>query len=137
VPYIRAEAIKTLTEEYGWKSYPRKHDESRFTKFYEGYWLPKKFGYDTRRIQYSSLILTKQMTREEALDKLALPAHDPETIEQDFEYVANKLDMTVAELQRLMELPNKSYRDYRSQRYLFELGAKVMRLLGMERAIKR
>jgi N-acetyl sugar amidotransferase len=137
VPYIREDAIKTLTEEYGWKSYPRKHDESRFTKFYEGYWLPKKFGYDTRKIQYSSLILTKQMTRDDALSKLALPAHDPETIDQDFEYVANKLDMTVDELQRLMELPNKSYRDYKSQRYLFDLGAKVMHFLGMERAIKR
>lgn len=137
VPYIRSEAIETLSREYGWKSYPRKHDESRFTKFYEGYWLPTKFGYDTRKIQYSSLILTGQMTREEALNNLAQPAYDPETAEQDFEYIANKLDMTVAELTALMKLPNKSYRDYKSQHYLFELGAKVMHMLGMERAVKR
>jgi hypothetical protein len=77
------------------------------------------------------------MTREEALTNLAQPAYDPETAEQDFEYIANKLDMTVAELTALMKLPNKSYRDYKSQHYLFELGAKVMHMLGMERAVKR
>jgi hypothetical protein len=77
------------------------------------------------------------MTREEALSNLAQPAYDKETIEQDFEYIANKLDMTVAELTALMKLPNKSYRDYKSQRYLFDLGAKVMHMLGMERAVKR
>ena len=59
-----------MIEKFGWQSYPQKHFESRFTKFYEGYWLPKKFGYDTRKVQYSSLILTDQMTREEALEKL-------------------------------------------------------------------
>ena len=56
MPYIKADALKMLEAEYGWKPYPQKHFESRFTKFYEGYWLPERFGFDTRRVQYSSLI---------------------------------------------------------------------------------
>ena len=70
VPYVKEDAMRLLQEKFGWQPYPQKHFESRFTRFYESYWLPKKFGYDTRRVQYSSLILTKQMTREEALEKL-------------------------------------------------------------------
>src|ERR1051326_3072781 len=87
VPYIKADAMRFLTERFGWQAYPQKHFESRFTKFYESYWLPKKFGYDTRRVQYSSLILTNQMTRDEALAKLERPAHDETTIQSDTEHV--------------------------------------------------
>jgi N-acetyl sugar amidotransferase len=88
--YIKKDALEMLTDAYGWKPYPQKHFESRFTKFYEGYWLPERFGFDTRRVQYSSLILTKQMKREEALEKLKKPAHNPETIEDEFNYIATK-----------------------------------------------
>ena len=137
VPYIKEEAIKLLTEEIGWQPYPQKHFESRFTRFYEGYWLPEKFGYDTRRVQYSSLILTGQMTREQALKKLEKPAYDPEMIKHDFEYVATKLGISVDELQSYREAPNKTYRDYKSQRTIYALGAPVMRLLGMELGGKR
>lgn len=137
MPYIKTEAMRLLEEEFGWQPYPQKHFESRFTKFYEGYWLPKKFGYDTRKVQYSSLILTNQMTRDEALAKLALPAYDEETIAQEFEYIATKLRIPVEELQGYLEAPNKSYLDYKSQGRIYAVGAKVMRLLGMERGGKR
>ena len=69
-PYVKSEAVNLLQRDYGWKAYPQKHFESRFTKFYESYWLPERFGFDSRRVQYSSLILTGQMTRDEALEKL-------------------------------------------------------------------
>jgi N-acetyl sugar amidotransferase len=137
VPYIKEEAVQFLADNFGWQKYPQKHFESRFTKFYEGYWLPEKFGYDTRRVQYSSLILTEQMTREEALEKLSRPAHDEGTIAGDFEYIATKLGITVAELQSYMDAPNKSYRDYKSQENIFYVGSKVMTLLGIERMVKR
>lgn len=137
VPYVKADAVRLLAEKFGWQTYPQKHFESRFTKFYEGYWLPKKFGYDTRKVQYSSLILTKQMTREEALERLSRPAFDEETIAQDFEYIATKLGISVDELQGYLEAPNKTYRDYKSQRGLFSVGATVMKLLGLETAVKR
>jgi N-acetyl sugar amidotransferase len=137
VPYVKEEATKFLVENFGWEKYPQKHFESRFTKFYEGYWLPKKFGYDTRRVQFSSLIVTKQMTREEALEKLKKPAYDENTIKQDFEYIATKLGITADELENYMNLPNKSYKDYKSQVKTFFWGTKIMRLLGLERRVIR
>ncbi len=137
VPYIKKDAMKLLMTEYGWQTYPQKHFESRFTKFFEGYWLPVKFGYDTRKVQFSSLILTGQMTREEAIAELAKPPYDEGTIAQDFQYIATKLGITSDELQKYMDQPNKSYKDYKSQETLFDLGAKVLHFLGMEKAIKR
>ena len=137
MPYIKEEAMNFLKETYGWQPYPQKHFESRFTRFYEGYWLPKKFKYDTRKVQYSSLILTKQMTREEALEKLKYPAIDEETAAHDFEYIATKLGITVAELQSHMDAPNKTYKDYKNQEKMFKLGTKVMSWLGLENSPKR
>jgi N-acetyl sugar amidotransferase len=137
VPYIKEEAMNFLVERFGWERYPQKHFESRFTKFFEGYWLPTKFGFDTRRVQFSSLIVTKQMTREAALARLALPSFDKDTIGQDFDYVATKLGITPKELRGYHEAPNKSYRDYKSQLPLFLMGAKVMDMLGLEKRIEK
>ena len=137
LPYTKAKAIEVLSRLYGWRPYPQKHFESRFTRFYEGYWLTTRFGYDTRRVQYSSLILTGQMTREEALRQLEKPAYDPATIDEDFEYIATKLGISVAELRSYHQMPLKTYRDYRNKQWMFNLGAKTLKLLGIERAIKR
>ena len=137
VDYDKAAAVQLLVEKFGWQPYPQKHFESRFTRFYEGYWLPKKFGFDTRKVQYSSLIVTGQMTRQEALEKLKLPALDDETVSKEFEYVANKLEISTTELQSYMDAPNKTYRDYKSQDSLYMVGAKVMKALGLELGGKR
>jgi len=137
LPYTKKQATDVLSKTYGWLPYPQKHFESRFTRFYEGYWLPTRFGYDTRRVQYSSLILTGQMTRQEALLKLEQPAYDPATIDEDFEYIATKLGIAVAELRHYHQMPLKTFRDYKNQQWLFNLGAKMLKLLGVERAIKR
>ena len=137
VPYIKSDAMRLLQEKFGWQPYPQKHFESRFTRFYESYWLPQRFGYDTRRVQYSSLILTKQMTREEALERLSRPAHDEETIIQDFEYVATKLGITVAELQGYMSAPKKTYKDYQSQESIYAVGAAFLRVFGLVNGGKR
>ncbi|HNJ81996.1 MAG TPA: N-acetyl sugar amidotransferase [Piscinibacter sp.] len=137
LPYTKEHASKTLAETYGWRPYPQKHFESRFTRFYEGYWLPTRFGYDTRRVQYSSLILTGQMTRDEALERLKKPAYDPATIDEDFEYIATKLGISVAELRGYHEMPLKTYRDYKNREWMFDLGAKALKMLGVERSIKR
>lgn len=137
LPYIKKAAMQLLVERFGWQPYPQKHFESRFTRFYEGYWLPKKFGYDTRKVQFSSLIVTGQMTREEALARLQTPPYDEATIHQDFEYVATKLGISVTELQSYLDAPNKTYRDYRSQEWIYTAGAKVMKALGLELGGKR
>lgn len=137
LPYTKELAVTELSEKYGWRPYPQKHFESRFTKFYEGYWLPTRFGYDTRRVQYSSLILTGQMTRAEALAKLEKPAYDPQTIDGEFEYIATKLGLGVDELRHYHAMPRKTYKDYRNREWLFDLGAKTLKWLGVERAVKR
>ena len=137
VPYNKDFAMQFLVDKFGYQKYPQKHFESRFTRFYESYWLPKKFGYDTRKVQYSSLILTNQMTRQDALEKLKAPSYDHETIQQDFEYVATKLGISKKELQSYMDAPNKTYMDYKSQESIYKIGAKVMRILGLEKGGKR
>ena len=136
-PYDKDEAMKTLVDKFGYQEYPQKHFESRFTRFYESYWLPTKFGFDTRKVQYSSLILTNQMTRNEALEKLKSPAYNPETIQQDFEYIATKLGISKEQLQSYMDAPNKTYKDYKSQDNIYNIGAKVMRFIGLEKGGKR
>jgi N-acetyl sugar amidotransferase len=136
-PYIKSDAVKFLEDEYSWKAPAQKHFESRFTKFYEGYWLPKKFGYDTRKVQLSSLILTEQIARDEALEILKTPAISDEDAKHDFEYVATKLGISVGELQSYFEQPNKTHRDYKNQESMFSMGAKILRWIGIERSIKR
>lgn len=137
MPYDKQEATDFLVQEFGYQTYGQKHFESRFTKFYEGFWLPKKFGYDTRKVQYSSLILTGQMSRDEALEKLKKPAFDEEQIGHEFDYIASKLGISSDELRNYLNAPNRSYRDYRSQRWIYDLGARMMRILGLERGGKR
>lgn len=135
IPYEKEKSMQFLEKEFGWQRYAQKHYESRFTRFYEGYWMPTKFGYDIRRAHYSSLILTSQMTREDALEKVSIKAIDDETAKADFEYVATKLDFTVEEFMALMKGKNKSYRDYKNSMFLIDLGVRVMRFLGLERKI--
>ena len=99
--------------------------------------MPQKFGFDTRKVQYSSLILTGQMTRAEALERLKTPAFDPETIDEDFKYIANKLDISPEELRSYFEGENKTYRDYKNQMWIYEMGARVLKGLGIEKGGKR
>ena len=129
--------MQLLVDRFGWQRYAHKHYESRFTRFYEGYWLPTKFGYDKRRAHFSSLVLTKQLTREEALKKIAERPYDEDTMAQDFEYVATKLDLTVDELRAIMNGPNKTYRDYKNAMTFIDLGTQVLRAIGLQKMIIR
>lgn len=137
IPYHKEEALALLEEEYGWTPYPQKHFESQFTRFFEAYWLPERFGFDTRRVQFSSLILTEQMTREEALDEMKRPAYNPETIDVEFDAIAEKLDISSDELRGYFNLPKKFYWDYKNQEVIFNLGAKILKWLGVEKSVKR
>jgi len=137
IPYRRADAIELLSTRYGWQPYGQKHFESRFTRFYEGYWLPTRFGYDPRRVQYSSLIVTGQMTRDEALARLAEPALTAEEVARESEFVASKLGISVDELQGFMDLPKRTHRDFRSQRQVYAVGSRLMRMTGLALGGKR
>ena len=137
IPFIKEDAEKLLEEKFGWQRFQHKHHESRFTRFYEDYWLPKKFGYEKRRAHFSSLILTNQMTREEALERIAKPEMDEQFLRQEFEYVANKLDLAVEELQTIFEGQNKTYKDYKNKKAILNVGKNVMRFLGLEKRLFR
>jgi N-acetyl sugar amidotransferase len=133
VPYVKKDAEDELERRFGWQRFQHKHHESRFTRFYEDYWLPRRFGYEKRRAHFSSLIMTGQMTRDQALDRISRPEMDEHFLNQEFEYVAHKLGLTVDELQRFFDMPKKTYRHYRNKRDLIGLGANVMRKLGLEK----
>lgn len=137
LPYIKTDVEKLLIEKFGWEPFQHKHHESRFTRFYEDFWLPNKFGFDRRKVHFSSLILTGQMTREEALARISKPELSNEELKKEFEYVANKLDLTIEELQKIYEGENKTFHDYKNKIKLIGFGAKVMRKLGLEKRLFR
>ena len=137
IPYIKKDVEKLLHDKFNWEGFQHKHHESRFTRFFEDYWLPRKFGYEKRKAHFSSLILTGQMTREEALDRVSRPELSEEFLQKEFEYVAHKLDLTTTELQQIFEGENKTYRDYKNKRSLIGLGSNTMRILGLEKRLFR
>lgn len=134
-PFIKKDAIKELNEKFQWQPYKMKHYESRFTKFFESFWTPKKHGYDKRRAYLSSEILTGQISREEALLRISKPELSEEEMIKDFNYVAKKLDWTEEELWKIFNGKNKSFRDYKNNFFLISLGAKIMNLLGIDRRL--
>jgi N-acetyl sugar amidotransferase len=137
VSYVKTEAEDELESQFGWKRFQHKHHESRFTRFYEDYWLPRKFGFHKRRAHFSSLIMTGQMTRETAMDRLSRPEMDEHFLKQEFEYMANKLDLSVDELQEIFDAPNRTFRDFRNKRWAIGLGANILSKLGLERRMFR
>jgi N-acetyl sugar amidotransferase len=112
VPYERQEAIAILEREFRWKHYGAKHFESRWTRFFQGYWLPAKFGYDKRLAHLSSLILSGQMTRDEALLELGTNSYSSESIQDDKEFILRKLNFAEREFDELFRSPNCSHHDY-------------------------
>ena len=137
VPFVKKDAERLLKEKFGWVSYQHKHHESRFTRFYEDYWLPRKFGYEKRRAHFSSLILTGQMTRDEALERIFKPEMDELFLSQEFEYVANKLEITKEDLESIFNSSNRNYSFYRNKIHIIKLGAKIMKTLGLEKRLFR
>ena len=126
-------AEQELNELYGWLPFKHKHHESRFTVFFEDYWLPVRFGFEKRRAHFSSLILTGQMSRQEALERISAPELDELEMQKEINYVCDKLDFSLDDLERLMNLPKKTYKDYRNKRELIMFGARIFRLLGLEK----
>lgn len=137
VQYIKRDAETELEQRFGWKKFKHKHHESRFTRFYEDYWMPRKFGYEKRRAHFSSLIMTGQMTREAALERISKPEMDDQFLKSEFEYVASKLGLSVDELQQIFDGENKTCLDYNNKRFLIGIGSRVMSALGLERRLFR
>ena len=112
VDYRKAEAVAELARRTGWRPYARKHGESLFTKLFQNHMLPLRFGYDKRRPHLSSLIVSGQMTRDEALAALAEPLYDPQELEIDLAYFCKKLRIVRADFDALMAAPLRRHTDY-------------------------
>lgn len=137
IPYVKKDAENLLVQEYGYKPYPQKHFEDILTKFLEGYWLPKRFGYDVRKAQFSSLILTGQMTRDNALEKLKYPPISEEERGKLFDEIVKLLDVTHDELMGCFMMPLKSYKDYKNSDWIFNIGANLLRIIGVDKLIRK
>ena len=129
MPYSVKQARETLARETGWKDYGRKHSESRFTKFFQNYYLPQKFGYDKRKAHLSSLIVAGEISRDEALVQLQEPLYDDASLRSDKEFVLKKLGYDNADWERFMAMPNTTFHDYPNWQTFIGMGRKVKRVL--------
>ena len=125
IPYVKSEAKSQIADQLGWRDYGGKHHESIFTRFFQGYYLPVRFGYDKRLAHLSSLILAGQLTREAALSELELPTYDTDLQAADLKFVAKKLGLSSAELVALIEAPTDGVERYPSNDALYALGFKL------------
>ncbi len=112
VPYDKAEAMRVLERELGWQYYGGKHFESRWTRFFQGWWLPTKFGFDKRLAHLSSLILSGQITREAALEEMQSTSYPERMMKEDLELIMKKLGISGEEWDRIMNSPLHSHSEY-------------------------
>lgn len=126
VPYAKKDAIETLSREFGWEYYGGKHFESRFTKWFQSVYLPRKFGYDKRRYHLSCLVNNGEMTREEALAELAQPPYPEEQMREDEEYILKKLDISPDQWAKVMSEPPVPNEAYFSQEKIIRLAEKLL-----------
>jgi len=132
VVYDKAKALELLRANYGYESYANKHYENVFTRFFEGYYLPLKFGFDTRKNVLSNMIHAGTISRENAIKVLEQPPYDEEQGKLDLEYIAKKLGITSKEFVDIINSPNKTPKDYKNQIWLMQLSVWISRILGIE-----
>jgi hypothetical protein len=124
IDYRKDDAIETMQRELGWQYYGGKHHESRFTKFFQSYYLPHKFNFDKRRAHLSSLIVSRQISRDDALSKMNEKVYSENEIRNDLEYVAKKLDWSPQEFRAIIDLPPNRHQDFPTIEGLFRFGLK-------------
>jgi len=112
LPYNKAEVKKIITNELDWVDYGGKHYESVFTRFYQGYILPVKFGIDKRKAHLSNLIFSGQMSKEQALSELDKPIYSPDMLNSDYPFVLKKLNIIEAEFEELMITPRREHNEF-------------------------
>lgn len=133
IHYEKAAAMTVLESRLGWRYYGGKHYESRFTKWFQGWYLPTKWGYDKRLAHLSSLVVSGQMSREAALEEFRTGVLPTAELEADADYMTKKLGVSPAEFRDLMAVPNTPHSRFamtpRWQRRAFSLGAAAVRRL--------
>lgn len=129
--YDKTRVEEFLINQFGWHNYSNKHYEDIFTRWYEGYYLPTKFGFDKRRCYYSNLIHLGEMTRDEALKLLSKPGYSLEEAEKDTEYIAKKLGLDISEFKTIIKGENKTYKDYKNSYNLMKFFIAIARFFGI------
>jgi hypothetical protein len=132
IDYSITKATDFLQKRFGWQPYENKHYENIFTRFYEGYYLPHKFGFDKRKVYFSNLVLTGIMSRDEALRKLEKEPYSPGRMEEDKRQIAARLGISEVEMNELIENENRSYKDFKNSWSLIRIGTFILRKLGIE-----
>jgi hypothetical protein len=112
IPYDEKKVMDLITNELNWKDYGGKHHESKYTAFFQAYILPRKFNIDKRKLHYSALVRSGQLTREHALEKVQVDPYKGGT--ELLDYCLKKLDFTKEEFEKIMNEPPKSFNDYKS-----------------------
>ena len=133
IEYNKEDAEKLLFEKFGWQKYNNKHYENIFTRFFEGYYLPKKFGFDKRKCYLSNMILSNQISKTEALKILNSNPYDENLMKKDLEYIAKKLDFTIEEFNSLIISKGKSYKDFKNSFWLLSSLIKLAQFFGVEK----
>ncbi len=129
--YRKADALARLSKDFRYRPYPFKHYESVFTRFYQGYLLPRKFGIDKRRVHLSTLVVTGQMSREEALrDAEGIAYPSPEALERDVRYFLKKMRWSREQLEAYVAAPAIPHDAYPSERPLWSSLASAHRRFG-------
>lgn len=121
--------MELLQKTLGWKYYGGKHYESIYTRFYQGYILPVKFQIDKRKAHLSSLIFSKQLSKQEALAELDKPIYPEGMIEEDKIFVIKKLGLTPETFNEIMNLPPRTFRDYPNQSETLKFFRKILNRL--------
>lgn len=136
VPFTKAGMLQTLVDEYGYVPYGQKHFEDLITKFLEGWWMPTRFGHDIRRAQLSSLVVTGQMTRDDALRILETPPLSEEESQELFQEVARRLEIGEEELMRYHDMPACTEK-FKGQTIFYNIGIRLYEKLGLEKRIRK
>lgn len=124
--YNKYEAMKVLTEKFSFKSYPYKHYESIFTRFFQGFILPRKFGIDKRRVHFSTLIIAGQLTREAAIADLSKPPYQDEAaLQEDIYFFLKKMKWSRSDLQNYLARPRKEHEEYGSEERVYQILKKI------------
>jgi len=120
MPYLKKDIKQIIIRELDWKDYGGKHYESVFTRFYQGYILPEKFGIDKRKPHLSNLICSGQITREQALEELSKPIYNENTKIADKEFVLKKLGFSEKEFEDYINTPRREHTDYKIEKTFYK-----------------
>ena len=124
IDYRKESAIDILKKELGWQYYGGKHYESRFTKFFQSYYLTVKFNFDKRRAHLSSLIVSGQISRDDAIEKMKENVYAENEIGNDLDFVAKKLDWSPEEFRSIINMKPNLHQDFPTNESLFRFGMK-------------